>query len=171
MSTDGSARDDVALTLRRLAGVFRDRTVPHDLRKALRNLPETAGTEGHEALQVVSDSRFMEDRTLVRGATLSGSRLLTLSAPTIDLAIDVLPDEHTRRASIRGVVLPIDEPAPLTISIGLCRVQCDEHGQFRIDDIAFGCFAGTVETEVAISPDSGRDEQPRLLARFTLIVN
>ena len=169
MSADIST-GDVAITLRRLARVLRDRTIPHDLGTALRDLPGTTDAIGHEELRVVSDSRFAEDRTLVRGATLSGSRLVTLSAPTIDLAIDVIPDQRTRRASIRGVVLPIDEPGPLLVSIGLHTLPCDRHGQFRIDDISFGAFAGTVRTAPVAPAGSGPSAQ-RLLARFTLIVD
>ncbi len=161
----------MAITLRRLARELGSRSVPHGLRAALRDLPRTAVANGHEELQVVSDSRFAEDRTLVRGATLSGSRLVTLSAATIDLAVDVLPDQRSRRASIRGVVLPVDEQGPLTISIGLRRMPCDEHGQFRIDDMPFGSFAGTVESAPTGSSQGGASERGRLLASFTLVVD
>lgn len=169
IGTDGSSDDDVAAALARLSEVLDSDGISSELAAALRDLPTSAERSGVEDLQVVTDSRHAADRPLVRGATLSDSRLVTLSAPTIDLAIDIIPDARTRRAWVRGVVLPVHRSGPFVVSLGLRRRTCDGHGQFRIDDLPFGSYSGSIEEPA--SSDAGGVRPSRLLARFTLIVD
>lgn len=149
----------IEASLSRLGRAVMGRTLPNELATALRALPGRRAADALENLEPASDSRVSSERTRTRGPTLGNSHLLTFGSATIDVALDIFPDDDTRTASVRGVVLMIEPVQPLTVRIGTRSVACDDHATFRADRIPFG------RHDVRIS--QWRNE----LARFTVDVD
>lgn len=149
----------IEASLSRLGRAVMRRSVPNELAAALRVLPGRRPDHVPETLLPASDSRVSSERTRTRGPTLGNSHLLTFGSATIDVAIDVFPDDDSTSASLRGVVLMIDTVESLTVRVGNRSIRCDDHATFTIEGIPFGRHGVRIE--------HGSEE----LARFTIDVD
>lgn len=129
---------DLDLALHRLGRAVFGRRLPETLSSALRRLPLELGPDDVEVLSPTSDSRVGAERRRTRGPTLTSSYLLTFCSATLDVAVDVFPDDGSRTATLCGVVLTLDQLGQLDVHLADRSVTCDQRTGFTFAAVPFG---------------------------------